>query len=412
MRGMRTVMKLLGQSASTIALAWVLASGGGLVLSAGEPPKFRTDDSKDATLPWFQVVDGQFPPPDSGHVIAGELIQVDHLNRRFQLRVDRDDSQDSGHVDLPIEADMLPYGSIYYHGAPAALQDVPLGTHLHGLYYIKPPGEKPRPITGPYKRIASEAAFTRCFRLEDDFSYHARQRRLWRIDAVDLEKRKLTVTLLQDGKEVGEPKLFDLLAHMRVYTGDGFGKLESLKAGQSVLFNITWATLYGPGRIREIWLDEPARRLAVEHQVEQHRTHVRERGLPGWVDAVDDKKQIVTITLFDGVDSKLLAELTDINPEPFGWPVSKPEDDPNAPKGTIAVSLPSLMTYDPVNDRKGGNVVHSGKVPLEPGCSGVQIQLKCDTLLEGFRPRSIVRYFPGAWKVVALPREEQFHGRE
>jgi hypothetical protein len=33
-------------------------------------------------------------------------------------------------------------------------------------------------------------------------------------------------------------------------------------------------------------------------------------------------------------------------------------------------------------------------------------------LLEGYRPGEIVRFFPAAWKVVAIPREEQFHGRE
>jgi len=51
-------------------------------------------------------------------------------------------------------------------------------------------------------------------------------------------------------------------------------------------------------------------------------------------------------------------------------------------------------------------------VPVEPGRSGIQIQVKCDTLQEGFRPRRIVRFYPGSWKVVALPREEQFFGRE
>ena len=47
---------------------------------------------------------------------------------------------------------MLPYGSIYYHGAPAALQDIPLGTHLHGLFYLKEPDDKSPP---PPARIAA-----------------------------------------------------------------------------------------------------------------------------------------------------------------------------------------------------------------------------------------------------------------
>lgn len=38
----------------------------------------------------------------------------------------------------------------------------------------------------------------------------------------------------------------------------------------------------------------------------RYHLHLRERGLPAWVDAVDDKKQIVTLTFFDGLDPALL----------------------------------------------------------------------------------------------------------
>ena len=155
-----------------------------------------------------------------------------------------------------------------------------------------------------------------------------------------------------------------------------------------------------------------ARALATANQLERHRNHIRERGLPGWVNAVDDAKQIVTITFFGGVDPKLFDELKGINEEPQGWPFSFPEDDPKAPKGGIAVARESLMTYDPVNDRKGGNILDIKNVPLEPGSSGVQIKVKCDMMLEGYRPRRIVRFYPATWKVIALPLEEQFHGRE
>ncbi len=381
-------------------------------LQAADAPKFRTDDNPDKSLPWFPLVDGKFPPENSAHAISGELIQVDHLERRFHLRVDRSDSQDRGVFDLPLDSAMLPYGSIYYHGAPAALQDIPLGTHLHGLFYLKAADDKTPPPTTAYRRVTPDVAFKRCFRLEDEFSYHARQKQIWKIDAVNLAEKKITVTLQRDGAAVGKPKLFDLLSSTRVLTGNGFGTLESLEVGQTVQFNITWATLYGPGRILEIWLDEPSRQLATAQQLERHRNHVRERGLPGWIDAVDDEPQIVTMTFFGGVDPQLFTELTGINEEPHSWPFSKKEDDPKAPKGGIAVARECLMTYDPVNDRKGGNILAIGKVPLEPGSSGVQIKVKCCMLLEGHRPGRIVRFYPATWKVNALPHEEQFHGRE
>ena len=381
------------------------------LLHAADAPKFRTDANPDKSLPWFQLVDGKFPPENSAHAISGELIQVDHLERRFQLRVDRDDSQQAGFMDLPLDSVMLPYGSISYHGAPAALQDIPLGTHLHGAYYLKAPDDKSPPLAGAYRRVTSEAAFKRCIRLEDDFSHDARQKQIWKIDAVNLAGKKLTATLHREGTAVGKPKLFSLQASTRVRTGTGFGTLESLATGQFIQFNMTWATLYGPGRILEIWLDEPSRQLATAQQLERHRDHVRDHGLPGWVDAVDDEKQIVTITFFDGVAPQLFTELTGINEEPHGWPFSKREDDSKAPKGGIAVARESLMTYDPVNDRKGGNIT-IGKVPVEFGSSGVQIKVKCCMLLEGHRPGRIIRFYPAPWKVNALPLEEQFHGRE
>ncbi len=381
-------------------------------LHAADAPAFRTDASSDKALKWYQLVDGQFPPVNSGHAITGELIQMDHLERRFQLRVDRDDSQQKSHMDLPLDSVMLPFGSIMYHGAPAALQDIPLGTHLHGEYYLKAPDDKSPPLNSAYRRITNEAAFKRCLRLEDDFSFFARQKQSWKIDSVNLAEKKLSATLHRDGTTLGKPKLFDLQASTRVRTGNGFGTLESLAIGQTVQFNITWATLYGPGRILEIWLDEPSRQLATAQQVERHRDQVRDHGLPGWVDAVDDDAQIVTITFFDGVDSKLFAELTGINEEPHGWPFSKREDDPKAPKGGIAVARECLMTYDPVNDRKGGNILSINKVPIVPGSSGVQIKVKVCMLLEGHRPGRIVRFYPATWKVNALPHEEQYYGRD
>lgn len=361
---------------------------------------------------WFQLVDGQFPPEGSAHAVSGELIAVDHLERRFQIRVDRNDSQDRALWDLPLPATMLPYGAIAYQGAPAALQDIPLGTHLRGLFYLAPADEKKPLLDTAHGRRTPEWEFRRCFRIEDDFSFHARQKQLWKIDSVNLEKAKLTATLQDDGKPSGQPKIFDLLAGTRVMLGNGFGDLQSLQPGQTVLFNLTWATLFGPGRITDVWIDEPARARVTANQLERHRLHIRERGLPGWVAAVDDAKQIVTITFFGGVDPKLFDELKGINPEPQGWPFSGPEDDPKAPKGGIAVARDSLMTYDPLNDRKGGNILHIGTVPLEPGSSGIQIRVKCSMMLEGYRPKRIVRFFPATWKVDALPKEEEFNGRE
>ena len=374
-------------------------------VKADEKKKNPKDKKPDDKPEWFELVEGQFPPEGSAHAVSGELIRVDHLDRRFQIRVDRNDSQDRGVWDLPLDAGMLPYGSIWYHGAPAALQDIPLGTHLHGLFYLADPNDKtPAPDTW-YRRKTPEFDFRRCFRIEDEFSFHARQKQMWKIESVDLTTMKLTASLQGD-----KPKIFDLLGSTRVFKGSGFADLKALKAGQSVLFNLSWVTLYGPGRITEVWLDEPARAFATAQQLERHRIHIRERGLPGWVTAVEDEPQLVTVTFFGNVDAKLFDELTlkDLNAPP-------PKDGsppPAEPQGGLAVARDTLMAYDPVNDRKRGGILEVKKIPAEPGSSGVQIKLKMDLMLEGYRPKRVVRFYPPTWKVNALPKEEEFFGRE
>ena len=276
------------------------------------------------------------------------------------------------------------------------------------------PNDKTPPLGGPHNnRRTPEGEFRRCFRLEDDFSHQARQKRLWHIDGVDLlTAKKLSATLHQAGKPVGQSQTFDLFAGTRVMQGHGFADLQALQPGQAVLSNLTWVTLYGPGRITDVWIDEPSRALATAQQLQRHRNHVRERGLPGWVTVVDDDLQTVTITFFAGVDAELFNDLTLVDGKNVGWPLSKEADNSGAPKGTIAVARETLMTYDPVNDRKGGNILDIKKIPAEPGSAGVQIKVKADMMLEGFRPRRIVRFFPATWPVIALPREEQYFGRE
>jgi hypothetical protein len=398
------------------------------LFAAEAKPRFRTDadgpvkvgetrsnpkDKKSGNKPdWYRLVPGEFPPEHSAHSVTGELIFSDHLERRFQIRVDRSDSQDRGVWDRPLDATMLPYGSIWYHGAPAALQDIPLGTHLRGLFYLADPEDKtPLPVTTNNRR-SPEWEFRRCFRIEDDFSFHARQNQHWMIESVDLTAMKLHAVLVENGRPVsgGKAHTFDLQNHTRVWKGRGLEELKALQAGQTVLFNLTWVTLYGPGRLTDIWLDDQSRAFATQQQLETHRTHVRERGLAGFVSAVEDEPQFVTVTFFGGVDPKLFEEIT--VKDPNAKPPADGSPPPAEPIGRLAVARDSLMTFDPVNDTKRGTVLEVRNIPVEPGSSGVQVKLKVDMMLEGYRPKRVVRFYPPTWKVIALPIEEQFQGRE
>lgn len=398
-----------------LAVAAYLVGGA----SGGEPPAYRTDVNDDPSLPWFQPVRGEFPPADAAHYISGELIGVDHLKRVVEIRVDRADDQTSGMKDRPIASTLLPYGTVYRHGEPASLQEMPLGTHLHGWFFGRPAGEpnvwtmrngKLHSTAG--SRVSNEIDFTRCLRLEDDFSYHVRRGRTLKVEAVDREDMTLTAVPVEGGKPAGEPEEYDLTTSTTVYKGPGFGSLHDITVGQQVQMNLTWATLYSSGRITEIWLDDESRGLTSARQAERHRNRIRERGLPGWVDAVDDVASTVTITFFDGVDPALFDDFDTIVPEPLGWPTSGGAKDDMKPKGTIAVARDSLLTFDPVNDRKGGNILKTEAVAEVPGCSGVRITVQCGMLLEGYRPGGIVRFFPACWPVVDLPKEEQLFGLE
>src|SRR6476659_1539979 len=76
----------------------------------------------------FRPEAGKFPPLEKAHSYRGELVFVDHANRRGSIRV-----QSTGifRFSAPRPFAMLPYGIVRYHGAPADLRDIPLGTMLH-----------------------------------------------------------------------------------------------------------------------------------------------------------------------------------------------------------------------------------------------------------------------------------------
>jgi hypothetical protein len=70
------------------------------------------------------------------------------------------------------------------------------------------------------------------------------------------------------------------------------------------------------------------------------------------------------------------------------------------------------MTYDPVNDSKRAAVLEVKKVRRAHGSAGVELKLKLDMMLEGYRPKRVIRFYPPTWKVIALPKEHEFQGRE
>ena len=381
---------------------------GSLVLAGGSR---AADEAKP-----FQLTPGEFPPEGSARELAGELIAVDHINRTGILRPDRTDTQRRGDWDLPLPFVMLPYGSLSYRGAPAELRDIPIGTHLHGQFYVDDAAAKELKAklnTGENK-VCADASFCRPLRLEDDFSNSARQQRSWRLDAIDWEKMTISLTGVGPAKDQADakPTIFQITPSTRIWKGRGFGGFGDLAEGQSLIVNLTVATLKGPGRCTDLWLDAESRALATAQQLEVHRQFVREHGLPGVIDAVDNAEGIVSVALFDGFDRQLMAAF------PSRAAIAAAAKAPPFVPGpglvdpmaiTAAVAEENLRTWDQINDRKAGPLIEILEGPPSPGNSGLRVRFKPSVLLEGFRPKRIVRIWCSQWKVDDLPREERLY---
>jgi hypothetical protein len=265
-----------------------------------------------------------------------------------------------------------------YHGAPAELQDIPLGTHLHGQFYQAQEGNKP--------------VFSQGLLFEDDFSQSTAKARLWRIDAVDLGKRTLTATGIHTADSQADPKptVFQISSATRIWKERTIGDWKDLAVGQTVLLNLTHCTLKGPGRATDIWVDPQSRATATALQLEVHRQYQWEHGVASQVEDVDNKQKVVTVSLFGEFDPLLKGSF-------------KVNDHIGA-----AVANQDLRTHDQANDSSRGPIVEVLEGPSAPGQSGLRLRFKPNNFLEGHRPRRILRIFFGAGsRIDDLPREER-----
>src|SRR6056297_48865 len=123
----------------------------------------------------FRPEMGTFSPADKAVVYSGELTFVDHANRRGSLRVPAENVffRQAGQPFA-----MLPYGMVHYRGAPADLRDIPLGTILHGRFYLPP---DPKFSAVPNVNQANHAIL-----LEDEPSFCLRQGRAWKLKELEL----------------------------------------------------------------------------------------------------------------------------------------------------------------------------------------------------------------------------------
>ena len=342
---------------------------------------------------------GEFPPPNTGTYLAGELVIIDPVNRRGGLRLDGNEPHDRYHSGPLHYFAMLPYGMLSFNGAPAELRDIPLGTHVHGYFYLPPVGEEATIPPLPKDMERYEIKQNHAVSLEDDFSFYQRRGQSWKVVSIDSKKGKIDVApagqMAQDG--INTPSTFDIDDLTKVWKGHTLVELTDIAPDQIVQFNLGWS----PGwrdrefTVSELWLDDESRKFATDLQRRRHVKYQKQRWLPGWIDSVEDNDYgggIITLTLFGGMDPSLYAELKATQDKGFG----------------VAVAEKSLRTWFHRSDKKIGQVIEWKESENPPsGSSGIQVRMKFTELLDGYRPGRVVRVKCHDWLFVTMPSEER-----
>jgi hypothetical protein len=389
--------------------------------AANEAPGTKNQEQKAEP---FRPEAGKFPPLEKAHSYRGELVFVDHANRRGSVRV-----QAAGTYfrNPPQPFAMLPYGIVRYHGAPADLRDIPLGTVMHVRAFLPPdpkisavpvlPVDNKDKIAG-YSGTGVAPAENHVLLLEDEPSHCRREGMVWKLKEVDLKNNEGMIVATREPKADGDAKAseenltFD--AATRIWRGreclgigdliaEGIWPADGKKSlgGQAVLLGITWKPtpdgVFTRFHISDIWLDDIAMQRAAQNQTETHKAFIRSRWMPAWVDAVEYGKfghATVTATLFGGMDASLYADFQ--------------KDTQVLMNGSENTLKHAGGGYGPAHMASKGTMLDvttaSGDVPL--GSSGIQIKFETDLIIEGIRPTRVVRVRPASWPQLQVPREE------
>ncbi|MEM7010543.1 MAG: hypothetical protein AAF585_03565, partial [Verrucomicrobiota bacterium] len=287
----------------------------------------------------FRPKPGEFPPLENAHSYRGELVFVDHANRRGSVRVKGEGG--TYYRNAPHPFAMLPYGMLRYHDAPADLRDIPLGTVLHIRAFLPPdPKTSSVPVlpvdnknkTAGYSGQGIAPAENHVFLLEDELSYCLREGLVWKLNEVELNSNAGTIIASRESKsdedKQAEEETLTFDAATRIWRGRERLGVEDLIAdgiwpdsgkkpleGQAVQLGFTWkptpSSVFARFHISDIWLDDEAIQRAASIQTETHKAFIRSRWMPAWVDAVEYGQfgsATVTATLFGGMEESLYAD--------------------------------------------------------------------------------------------------------
>ena len=260
----------------------------------------------------FRPETGKFPPLEKAHSYRGELVFVDHANRRGSIRI-----QGEGKYfrNKPYPFAMLPYGIIRYHNAPAQLREIPIGTVLHARGFLPPdPKLSVVPVlpvnnrnkSAGYSGKGTAPAENHLILLEDEPSHCRRKGLIWKLEEVEVKANAGSITARREpraggGQAHSETLTFD--AATRFWRGRERLNVQDLIAekiwpangkkalnDQTALLGITWKPtpngVFMQFHISDVWLDDIAMQRAAQNQTETHKAFIKSRWMPGWVDEV------------------------------------------------------------------------------------------------------------------------------
>ncbi len=361
--------------------------------------KKTTDKENAKSLRDYVPQAGVFPPKGVGVHYAGDLVVSDPINRRGGLRHENNEQR---HYFA-----MLPYGMVWYHGAPADIRDIPWGTHMHGRFLLPPKGEEetiPRLDDKKLRRYPL-SKYNHALLLEDTVSFYSRRGRTWKVVGIEQgtgPARLLKLSVEPIGPEIeggiNKPIRFNIDPATRVWKNKSLVKMDQVKAGQKIHVNLTWGPFKSQATT-DIWLDEESLKAHTEIQRQRHIKQMRSRFLPGWVDAVknnDTGGGEVTVTLFGGMDSSLYNDIT-------------------KKRGTLKIcnAETTLRTWGYHQEYSVPSGIIELKETKNPplGSSGIQLRLSLNRMLDGFRPGRIIRV-RGPWTYVLLAHDEWIMNEE
>ena len=366
----------------------------GIIFLVVEPFKANAEteaDTENSPRP------GVFPSKGSGIQVHGDLVVSDSVNRRGALREKRSTPR---HYFA-----MLPYGMVWYHGAPADIRDLPPDIHMHGQFLLPMEGEeKTIPLSDNLIKDHKNLRYNHAILLEDDMSFYSRRGRSWKVIGFEqgggpAPRLKLSVEPVGPEIEGGINKstLFDIDDSTRIWQKRQLVSREAIKSGQLVQVNLTWGP-FDSLATTDVWLDEESLEASREIQRNRHLKHIRSRFLPGWVDEVkndDSGGGEVTVTFFGGMDPSLYSDIR------------------KSQKVKICNAENTLRTWNYHQEHASHATIIEKKDIKNPplGSSDLQVKLKVVRMVDGFRPGRIVRV-KGPWTYVLLPWDEHINSEE